>query len=177
MNYFEFYNIPISFLPDQNLVKRKFYALSKEYHPDFFINESEEKQNKILELSTLNNKAYQILSDDNKRLQYVLTVFGELEEGEKYSLPNDFLMEMMEVNESLMELEFEPDNDKLQLITSEVSHIMGNLKIVLENNLHRFDTVNEHDKKQVLADIKDIYYRQKYLLRIQGSINTFATRL
>ncbi len=48
MNYFEFYNIPVSFLPDQNLVRKKFYAFSKDYHPDFFVNESEEKQNEIL---------------------------------------------------------------------------------------------------------------------------------
>ena len=62
MNYFDLYGIKESFNVDQALVKRKFYELSKLYHPDFYINESEEKQQEILDLSTLNNKAYQVLS-------------------------------------------------------------------------------------------------------------------
>jgi len=177
MDYFEFYHIPVSFLPDQNLVKKKFYAFSKEYHPDFFVNEPEEKQNEILELSTLNNKAYQTLSDDNKRLPYVLSILGELEEGEKYTLPNDFLMEMMEVNEALMELEFEPDQEKLDGIASEVEGIKSNLNRELEECMRDFDSLNEEDKASVLDRIKDVYFRKKYLLRIQESIDTFATRL
>ncbi|RZL52049.1 MAG: Fe-S protein assembly co-chaperone HscB, partial [Pedobacter sp.] len=44
MNYFELYELPISFNPDQAIVKQQFYALSKKFHPDFYINESEEKQ-------------------------------------------------------------------------------------------------------------------------------------
>src|SRR5579883_1551452 len=72
MNYFEFYNIPESFDPDQAELKRTFYSLSKQYHPDFHANEDEAKQQEILELSTLNNKAYQTLSDPDKRLEYIL---------------------------------------------------------------------------------------------------------
>ena len=84
MNYFELYNLPVSFNPDQNLVKQQFYALSKKYHPDFYINETEEKQQEVLELSTLNNKAFQVLKDANKRLQYVLDLEGQITEGENY---------------------------------------------------------------------------------------------
>ena len=63
MNYFEFYDMPESFTLDEALIKKKFYELSKEYHPDFYANEDEAKQQEILELSTLNNKAYQTLSN------------------------------------------------------------------------------------------------------------------
>ncbi|RYD70944.1 MAG: Fe-S protein assembly co-chaperone HscB, partial [Sphingobacteriales bacterium] len=110
-NYFEFYELPIQFNPDLNAVKAKFYAFSKQFHPDFYANESEEKQQEVLDLSTLNNKAYQVLSDENKRIAYVLQLLGELPDGEKYNLSNDFLMDMMEINEALMEMEFEPDQD------------------------------------------------------------------
>jgi molecular chaperone HscB len=177
MNYFEFYDIPVSFLPDQSLVKKKFFTFSKAYHPDFFVNESEEKQNEILELSTLNNKAYQTLSNDQKRLPYVLQVLGQLEEGEKYTLPNAFLMEMMEVNETLMELESEPDQEKLNGIRLEVATIEDGLNHDLESCMSEFDTLQQADKDKALNRIKDIYFRKKYLLRIQESIDTFATRL
>ena len=92
MNYFELYDLQISFNPDQKLVKQKFYALSKQYHPDFYINESQEKQAEVLELSTLNNKAFQILKDPQRRLHYILELKGVLVEGENYALPQSFLV-------------------------------------------------------------------------------------
>ena len=177
MNYFEFYDIPVSFQPDENLIRQKFYTFSKAYHPDFFVNESEDKQQEILDLSTLNNKAYQVLANRNKRLPYILDIYGELEEGEKYVLPSDFLMEMMEVNEALMELEFEEDAAQLQKIIQEVDEIESNLDKELQTFINAFDEASETEKQVQLKKIKDIYYRKKYLLRIRESINRFATRL
>ena len=91
MNYFEFYDIPESFNVDESLIKRKFYELSKTYHPDFYINHSEEKQQEILELSTINNKAYQVLSNPAKRLEYFLQLQGHAIEVEKYQLPQEYI--------------------------------------------------------------------------------------
>jgi molecular chaperone HscB len=38
MNYFELYEIPVSLKPDQQLLRKKFYELSRKYHPDFYGN-------------------------------------------------------------------------------------------------------------------------------------------
>eukprot|EP01037_Dinobryon_pediforme_P000940 gene940-947_t len=126
MNYFEFYGIPESFAPDTALLKKKFYELSKKYHPDFYANEDEAKQQEILELSTLNNKAYQTLSDPNKRLEYILSLHELLKEGAKPQLPADFLMEMMDINERLMDVE---DATQLGYITAEV--------LAVEDDIHQ----------------------------------------
>src|SRR6195952_4679083 len=124
MNYFDFYGIPESFNPDQTALKKKFYQLSKQYHPDFYANEDEAKQQEILELSTLNNKAYQALSDPNKVLEYILRLHELVSEGAKLQLPADFLMEMMDINERLMEVE---DAGELAAITSETLAIEGDM--------------------------------------------------
>ncbi|MBU0696996.1 MAG: Fe-S protein assembly co-chaperone HscB [Bacteroidetes bacterium] len=177
MDYFEFYDIPLSFQPDQALVKKKFYALSKAYHPDFFVTESEEKQQEILGLSTLNNKAFQTLSHIDKLLPYILTLKEVLTEGEKYVLPQDFLMEMMDVNEAIMELEMEEDEEQAKKVLTDVDDFDKSLNAEFQEAVKKFEQLAEQDQKALLLKIKDIWYRKKYLLRIRESINKFATRL
>lgn len=169
MNYFELYGLPVCFNPDQDEVKRKFYALSKQYHPDFYIGQSPEKQEEVLELSTLNNKAYQVLKDDQKRLHYVLQLKEQLNDGEHYTLPPAFLMDMMEVNEALMEQEFDPDPEKLAAIAGNVATIEATLDTTLYRLTALFDAGN--GTAETLTEIKDIYYRRKYIQRIKESLS------
>ncbi|KQM64500.1 molecular chaperone Hsc20 [Pedobacter sp. Leaf216] len=165
-NYFEFYDLPIQFKPNQNAVKSKFYALSKQFHPDFYANESEEKQQEVLDLSTLNNKAYQTLSNAKKRLKYVLELKGIVATDEAYQLPQSFLMEMMDVNEVLMDLEFEPDAEKLEQVKRDVASIEEDLAKELNDLINQFDS-NPEASDALLPSIKDNFYRQKYIDRIR----------
>lgn len=176
MNYFELYELPLSLRLDEALLKRKFYELSKRFHPDFYINETPEKQAEILELSTLNNKAYQVLSNPQKRIEYVLALKGLMAEEGQYQLPQDFLMEMMEVNEALMDLEFDDDSAALSEITKKVDEMEQFLSVELEETSAKFEPANPDEQQALLLKIKDIWYRQKYLLRIRESLNRFASR-
>jgi molecular chaperone HscB len=173
MNYFEFYSINESFNPDAALLKKKFYELSKRYHPDFYANEDDAKQQEILELSTLNNKAYQTLSDPYKRLEYILKLHDRLNEGAKPQLPADFLMEMMDINERLIEVD---DASELGHITGEVLAIEDDINQALLAAQSGYAQLNDTAKEERLNEIADCYYRQKYLLRIKESLNTFASR-
>jgi molecular chaperone HscB len=176
MTYFELYDIPVSFTVNEGEVKRRFYELSKKYHPDFYINEPQEKQDEILNLSTLNNKAYQILSHPLRRIEYVLELHNLIAEGDKYHLPQDFLMEMMDINEALMEMEFESDTSSYENIKAQVDSIEAGLFDELYKHTKAFDAQPGGNKEDVLLKIRDIWYRQKYLLRIRESLNKFAAR-
>jgi len=184
MNYFELYDIKESFHTDESLVKRKFYELSKRYHPDFYVNETEEKQQEILELSTLNNKAYQVLSEPRKLTEYILKLHGLADEGEKHQLPPTFLMEMMDINEALMELELKPDPigrqrlaegeaGKLAEIGTQVEEKMDGLNNEFLVLAKAFDT-EVSGKEEILLKVRDLWYRQKYLLRIKDSLSKFV---
>lgn len=170
MNYFELYDLPVSFHPDQNVVKQQFYALSKKYHPDFYINESTEKQEEVLELSTLNNKAFQVLKDPQKVLQYVLTLKEVIAEGENYTLPQSFLMEMMDVNEAIMDMQFDPDQEKMAEIKQQITDFAQNLDQELAQYTQGFEALDVEQQTAQLAKIKDIHYRSKYLHRLQQSL-------
>ena len=173
MNYFELYNLPISFHPNQNEVKKQFYALSKKYHPDFYINESAEKQDEVLELATLNNKAFQVLKNPQKVLQYVLALKEMITEGENYTLPQSFLMEMMDVNEAIMDLQFDFDAAKLAQVNNEIRHIEQSLNDNLQLYTKEFENANAAEQQASLAKIKDCYYRSKYIHRLKERLATF----
>lgn len=171
MNYFEFYGLPVTFHPDQNVVKQQFYALSKKYHPDFYINENTQKQEEALEYSTLNNKAFQLLKAPKKVLQYVLELKGTIKEGENYTLPSSFLMEMMDVNESIMDLQLDPDPQKIEKLSQEIQYIADNLDKELQQYTCDFEQQTEVEQTSRLQKIKDIYYREKYIWRLRESLS------
>jgi molecular chaperone HscB len=172
VNYFELYEMPISFKVDKKALKTKFYELSRKFHPDFYTLEDEVKQAEILELSSLNNKAYKILSDFDKRMQYVLELKGVLEEEGKNAIPQDFLMEMMDINENLMELEFGFDEAIFHQVKSDLSAIQSALYQSIESILEDYD--DNHYNASELIVIKNYYFKQKYLLRIQENLSKFA---
>ena len=177
MNYFELYEIRIAFEIDGPLLKKKFYELSRQYHPDYHANESQEKQKKNLELSTLINKAYQTLSSPIKRIEYILTLFQVIVDSDQYKLPQDFLIEMMDINEALLELQNESDSTDLAFLSKQVQSIEEKISTELKTYMYHFDSKeNTEDQENILLKIKDIWYRQKYLLRIRDSLNKFATR-
>jgi len=173
MNYFEFYDLPESFEIDAAQLKKKFYELSKKYHPDFYAAESAEKQDEVLQLSTLNNKAYQVLSDPEKRTEYILREHQLLAEGDKYPLAPDFLMEMLELNEQITDAE---DEATINTIKTSVKEASGQLEAELAQQTQSFNSKTKVEQNAALKKILDIYYRKKYLLRIQQSLNTFAAR-
>ena len=173
INFFDFYGIPESFNPDVAALKKKFYELSKQYHPDFYATDTDEKQQEILELSTINNKAWQTLCDPAKRLEYILRQHELLVDGAKPALSGDFLMEMMDINERLMEIE---DADQWAAINNEVLAVDDDINQKLHSLTKDYHSLDDTAKESRLNDILDIYYRQKYLLRIKESLNTFAAR-
>ena len=172
-SYFELYDLPLAFKVDETLLKKKFYALSRQYHPDFYANESEDTQHQVLEMSTLNNRAYKVLSDPLKRIEYILELHNMLAEEDKYTLPQDFLMDMMDVNEALMDMESDPDPGRLMTISSEIDQLEASLFDEQKLLTDEFDAKTNADPNSILLKIKDIWYREKYLQRIRTSINKF----
>ena len=172
MNYFEFYDLPIAFQLDEAALKRSFYANSKRYHPDFFTLEDEAKQNEILELSTLNTQAYKTLSDFDRRMKYVLELKDIFEEEGKNSLPQDFMMDMMDINEAIMELEFDYDEATYQKVISDAqgidNQILEEVKPIIENYQENVTPQSDLEK------VKNFYLKKRYLLRILENVSRFA---
>ena len=172
MTYFDFYNLPVSFKIDAAALKKTFYANSKRFHPDFFTLESDEKQAETLELSTRNTEAYKTLSDFDRRMKYVLELKGVLAAEGENKLPQDFLMDMMDINEALMEPEFEPDADAVSELKTKVQSIESQLFAKIKPII---DQADANDTPQYdLEKVKNFYLKKRYLLRIFENLSKFA---
>jgi molecular chaperone HscB len=173
MNYFEFYGIAVSFRPDPAAVKKKYYELSRAFHPDRFTLANAAAQEEAIEKSMLNNEAYKVLSDADRTMQYILRTKGLLgEEETKLALPKDFLMDMMDINERIMDLQMDDDPASLETVKTDVENLRKQLLEDVAPVLESYTDTPEHEKS--LEQVKYFYLKMKYLLRIQKSLATFA---
>lgn len=167
MNYFELFEIPVHLKVDADELSEKFFMLSRRYHPDYFINAPYEKQAEALEISAQLNKAFKTFKNEDETIRYVLQLKGLLEDEEKYQLPQDFLMEVLEINEQLMDAEDDPELrknlqdtiDNLQL------QIYEPVKKIIEN--YQEGVTSEEE----LLQVKEYYYKKKYLDRLKRELS------
>lgn len=166
MNYFDLFEIPFQLKVKKEGLSQKYFELSKRYHPDRYINESEKKQAELLDLTASINKAWKTFQDEDETLKYALQLKGLLEEEEKYNLPPDFLMQVLEINEQLMDAgEDAGVRDHLQTaITQLQSDIYEPVKKIIEHYQEGVSTQEE------LLQVKDYYYKKKYLQRLQQQL-------
>jgi molecular chaperone HscB len=167
-DYFAFFGLSPSPTLDTAALKKAYYANSKRYHPDFHTLEASETQDRALEQSTLNNQAYRTLSDEDTRLRHLLELRGILGEEGSNSVPQDFLMEIMEVNEALMEVEFTDDPAARQRVTELIDGLEEDLRDEVGDLLQRYDhaTASETD----LERLRDYYLKRRYLLRLRNKL-------
>jgi molecular chaperone HscB len=157
MNYFELFEIPVSVTVDKSVLAKKYFELQKKYHPDFFVQEDEAAQQEALEKTSELNKAFKILKDPDATIQYLLKIKGLLQEEEKYPLPPEFLMEVMELNENLSDESAAAIADFEKDIYTEVSSIIKNYDDSITSTAD-------------LLKLKEYYYKKKYLQRILDRI-------
>ena len=174
-NYFELYHMPVTFHPDQVEIKSTFYELSRLYHPDRFAQAGGDELAKALRMAAMNNEAYKTLKSPDATMAYILKMNNLLEDEEKYALPPAFLMEMMDINEAVSEYEIDPENlDARQMAINSLDEQMELWEDATRLLVEKFD---QGDKsKELLLQIKDQYFRKKYLLRIKERIDRFAAR-
>jgi molecular chaperone HscB len=153
MNYFELFDLPVSVLVDTPSLTKKYFALQKQNHPDFFTQADEAAQQEALENSSAINKGFKVLKDKDATIRYILKIKGLIEEEEKYPLPPDFLMEVMDLNENL-------SADSASAIATFENDIYTEVKDIIVN--YNDSTVTTED----LLKLKEYFYKKKYLKRI-----------
>jgi molecular chaperone HscB len=82
----------------------------------------------------------------------------------------------MELNEQLMELEFEPDPAVAARVRTEVERLEAELETGVRPVLENYAALPEEQRPAARQQVRTYYLKRRYLLRIRESLAKFATR-
>lgn len=103
-NYFQLFDFSVDFEVDKNTLKAQQQALQSKFHPDLFVNASEQDKRLSVQQASYVNEAYQTLLNPVKRARYLLEINGlELNDETETTSDMEFLMEQLELREQLEE--------------------------------------------------------------------------
>ena len=112
MNYFELFQIDVSFDVDLANLSSSYQTLQKAAHPDKFAHASEQEQRIAVQKSAHINDAYQTLKHPLLRAEYILVERGVDMPNEQQSFSDtSFLMQQMELREMLEDVQHASDVD------------------------------------------------------------------
>ena len=125
-NHFELLGLPVSFDVDPADLSARYRSLQQQLHPDRHSGGTDADRRLALQLTASLNDAYQTLQNPVRRAHYLLDLSGASADGEADTrLSPDFLMEQMELRESLADLHQHADpRTKLAELASHTERMM-----------------------------------------------------
>jgi molecular chaperone HscB len=181
MNYFEVFGLARKLGVDTAALQARFYALSRQWHPDFQQGRPASAQAEALERSALLNAAYRALRDPIARVEYLV----RLEEGRgtgedatvKPAAPPDLLEEIFELQESLAEVRAgEASGETRAALAAERDRLVERRRDH-ERRLTgplaaAWDAAEPGDRPAVLAALKEALAARAYLGTVIDDVTT-----
>ena len=167
-NFYEFFGIDRKLAVDQQDLQKRFYDLSRQWHPDRFTRKSPDEQAQALEATSVLNDGYRTLRDPIKRAEYVLKEEGfPIGEQRSKDVPPELLEEVFELNMALEELKSGDEDARPQLETARQNFagMRDEIDRDLENLFAKYDAAiaESESARQALHDIRGVLNRRRYI--------------
>jgi molecular chaperone HscB len=108
-NHFELFGLEPAFELDLDNIAERYRDLQRAVHPDKFANASDQERRLSVQQAAQINEAYQTLKSPLARARYLLELQGITLDDSDTSMDPMFLMEQMELRESLAEVRGKSD--------------------------------------------------------------------
>jgi len=182
-DHFEFFGLTRKLCIDESELEKSFYALSRQFHPDYFMGASETERRASIERSSKLNDAYRTLRDTIARVTYLLSLEG-YKEAEKKA-PPDLLEEVFELNMQIEELKTarnDGDEDEVASARLALEEALAGLQEKLagidKQLLRRFEdwdsALDRHaataEKKTVLDRMSELLSHRSYIRHLVHSM-------
>lgn len=162
--HFELFELPVSYELNLKDLSQRYRELQRAVHPDRFANASDRERRLSVEKAALINEAYQILKSPQRRARYMLELQSVSFDDEKdMALDPAFLMEQIELRESLSELD--KTDEPLESLAKIMSDIKDRISMVL-NEISKELVSPQLDDKQK-SDVKQLVHKMQFLNKLQ----------
>jgi molecular chaperone HscB len=167
-DYYEFFGLQRRLVVDPTALQRRFYELSRQWHPDRFSRRPIEEQNEALEATSILNDGYRTLRDPVKRAMYVLAQEGvPIGEQRSKNVPPELLEEVFELNMMLEEMRSGDDSQRQELEKAgkHFLEMRDEIDGHLEGLFQRYDAAapESESAKQSLQEIRNALNRRRYI--------------
>lgn len=170
MNYFQLFNIPVSFDVDLSELPQTYQQLQRLTHPDKFASGTEQQKLVAIQKNAQVNDAYSVLKSPLSRAEYLLSLCGiDLQHEQQTIKDTAFLMQQMEWREELAEIT--EQTEPLAALASLENEINQKIKTDL-NQLRLFLKVEGSSAEQSLAQqsAADIIRQLKFSYKMLSEI-------
>lgn len=170
-NYFDFFELPHRLALDPKDLEARFYALSRQLHPDLYSRKSPAEQAYSTDASAILNEAYRTLRDPVRRSEYLLKENGfDIGEQQSKDVPPELLEEVFELNMALEELRMGDDDAVAPL--QEFARKFGAMQAAIDKELQaEFSVYDAAPGKQALAPIRALLNRRRYVRNLVRDVD------
>jgi molecular chaperone HscB len=181
-DYFAFFGLPRKLQIDDQELEKGFYSLSRQLHPDFFMNAEADEREASIQRASMLNDAYRTLRDPVMRVKYLLSLEGRIEAEKK--APPDMLEEVFELNMQIDELKEAKKSGDLEMVRTAQAELRGALKALtakldyidscLKGTFRDWDeseSSNEPENRKVVLDrMSDFLSHRAYIRNLIRNI-------
>ena len=169
-DYYAVLGIPRGLSLSVDDLQQRYYALSRELHPDRFMQKPEAERQRALDMSSALNDAYRTLKDPIKRAQYLLTLEGfDVGEQRSKDVPPELLEEVFELNMALEEMREGDQSARPQLEQAE-KDFSKMLALTDEVLAQLFATYDATQLREVLVEIRNRLNERKYFQNLISEV-------
>src|SRR3954462_2185820 len=166
--FYEFFGIDRKLDLDESSLQKRFYELSRQWHPDRFSRKGAQEGARAMENTAVINDGYRTLRDPVKRAEYLLTEEGfPIGEQRSKDVPPELLEEVFELNMALEEMRSGDESARPQLEEAKGKFIGMRTEIdsQLRSLFARYDAAESESEtaKQALNEVRGVLNKRRYI--------------
>ena len=168
-NFFELFDLPVSYDVDLNRVQQQYMVLQKQVHPDRFASGSDLEKRLSMQQTSWINEAQSTLKDPVLRASYLLKLRGI-----DFSLENEttmdaaFLMQQLEMRERLENIKNE--SEPLDVLDSLAKEVKTSTRSMMDSFAQAFNNDN-------LDDAREWIRKLQFMQKAKKEINTLSAEI
>ncbi|MDH5711129.1 MAG: Fe-S protein assembly co-chaperone HscB [Gammaproteobacteria bacterium] len=168
-NFFELFDIPVSYEIDIDLIQQRYRELQKVVHPDRFVNASDKERRISMQQTSWINEALNTLRQPVDRAIYLLKLKNvDLNLENETTMDAEFLMEQMEMREALSSISSKEDP------ISELDRFSAQIKSKMQSLIKGFAAAYENDQ---LDEAKEWIRKMQFMQKARKEVDELSAKI